>query len=68
MICKEKLTIAMIDLAKSSRRTDMKACHAMGQRSTTKRWINWTKFAIGFNDDEMINDHKVIHEGQLSRF
>jgi hypothetical protein len=58
----------MIDLAKSSRRTEMKACHVMGQRSTMKRWINWIKFAIGFKDDEMINDHKVIHEGQFSRF
>jgi hypothetical protein len=31
----------------------------------TKRLIQWTKFTIGFNDDEVINDHKVIDEGHL---
>jgi hypothetical protein len=32
-----------------------------------KRWIKWTKFAIGFKDAGMINDHKIIKEGQLGR-
>jgi hypothetical protein len=32
-----------------------------------KRWVRWTKFSIGFNDEEAINDHKVIDEGQLGR-
>jgi hypothetical protein len=38
------------------------------KEAQTKRWIKWTKFAIGFKDVEMINDHKVIDEGQLGRF
>jgi hypothetical protein len=38
-ISKEELTNGVIDLTKSSRRSDTKACHAMDQRSTMKRWI-----------------------------
>jgi phosphopantetheinyl transferase (holo-ACP synthase) len=38
------------------------------KEAQTKRWIKWTKFAIGFKDIEMINDHKVIDAGQLGRF
>jgi hypothetical protein len=52
---------------KSWRRSDTKVCHAMDQRSTMKRWIRQTKFPTGFKDDEMINDNKVINEGQLGR-
>jgi hypothetical protein len=33
-----------------------------------KRWIKWSKVAIGFMYDGTRNDHKVIHEGQLGRF
>jgi hypothetical protein len=32
-----------------------------------KRWIQWTKFTIGFKDDETISDHKVVNKGQLGR-
>jgi hypothetical protein len=52
---------------KSWRRSDTKVCHVMDQRSTMKRWIRQTKFPRGFKDDEMINDNKVINEGQLGR-
>jgi hypothetical protein len=45
----------------------MKACHLIDQGVQMKRWIKWTKFAIGFKDDETINDHKVINEEQLGR-
>jgi hypothetical protein len=66
-ISKEKLTNGVIDLVKSSRRSGMKACHLIDQGVQMKRWIKWTKFAIGFKDDETINDHKVINEEQLGR-
>jgi hypothetical protein len=56
------------DLVKSLRRSDMRACHAMDRSSTTKRWIKRTTFTIGFDDDETINDHKVINGGQLVGF
>jgi hypothetical protein len=57
----------VIDFVKSLRRSDMKACHMMDQRSTTKRWIKRTNFAIGFKDNRLMNGHKVIIEGQLGR-
>jgi hypothetical protein len=40
----------------------------MDQRAQTKRWIKWTKIDIGFKDDEMINNPKVIDEGNLVGF
>jgi hypothetical protein len=60
---KEELTNGVIDLVKSLRRSDMKVCHTMDQRSTTKRWIKWMKFVIGFKDDGMINGHKFVQQG-----
>jgi hypothetical protein len=33
-----------------------------------KKWIKWMKFVIGFKDNEMINNHKVIDEGNLVGF
>jgi hypothetical protein len=35
-ISKGELTNRVVDLAKSSRRSDTKACHAMGQGGTNK--------------------------------
>jgi hypothetical protein len=64
---KGELTNGVVDLVKSSRRSDTKACHLMDKGAQMKRWIKWMIFAIGFKDDEMINDHKIINEGQLSR-
>jgi hypothetical protein len=37
-----------------------------GPRGHKRRWIRQMKFTIGFKDDEMINDHKVIKR-QLGR-
>jgi hypothetical protein len=59
-INKEELTIRVIDSTKSLRRSDMKACHVMDQRSTTKRWIKRTKFSICFKDDGTMNGHKFV--------
>jgi hypothetical protein len=60
-ISKEELTIRVID-SKSLRRSDTKACHAMNQRSTTKRWIKWMKLAIGFKDGGTMDGHKSVQQ------
>jgi hypothetical protein len=62
-IRKDELTIEVIDLAKPSMRSDTKACHRMDQRSTNEEVDQWTKLAIGFKDDGMINVHKLIKWG-----
>jgi hypothetical protein len=63
-----ELTNGVVDLAKSSERSDMKACRLMDQGAQTKRWIKWMKIDIGFKDDEMINNPEVIDEGNLIGF
>jgi hypothetical protein len=61
--CYNELTNVVVDLVKSSRRSDMKASHVMDQRSTNQEVDQWTKLVIGFKDDRTINGHKVIERG-----
>jgi hypothetical protein len=49
-ISKDGLTNGVMDIAKPSRGSDTKVCHMMDQGAQKKRWIEWTKFDIGFKD------------------
>jgi hypothetical protein len=54
--------MGVVDLAKSTRRSDMKACHTMDQGSTNKDVDEMMKLTIGFKDNEMMNVHKFVKQ------